>query len=78
MYIWDKLVLSDHNWKRKYCPTLYSWVFGNEEERHGMWLKIAENASKSHVCPACHGIYWDENCPECNGRHVCGGYVLQT
>lgn len=31
----DKVLLSDHEWKKKYCPILYNYLFNmNDEQRH--------------------------------------------
>ena len=40
----DSIFLSDHEWKKKYCPTLYNYLFSSEEERHNMYLKMSEGA----------------------------------
>lgn len=72
----DRILLSDYKWKMKYCPTLAKWVFGTDNDRKEMWDKIMENTQNSRTCPNCYGIYWDKDCPECNGRGVCGGYIL--
>jgi len=73
-----RLFLSDHEWKKKNCPTLYNYLFElNDEERHSVFEKIVENSKQNRVCPTCHGIYWDETCPECSGRHSCGGYEIR-
>jgi len=30
----DRILLSDHRWKQKYCPDLFHWLFEmNDEER---------------------------------------------
>ena len=51
---WDSVVLSDHEWKKKYCPHLYSWLFEmTEEEKNkvmknidgtGNYIKMLKNA----------------------------------
>ena len=33
--IWDKIILYDEEWKKKYCPHLYNYLFEmTDEERH--------------------------------------------
>jgi len=39
----DKVFLSDHEWKKKYCSHLFHYLFEmNDEERHQMWDKYYE------------------------------------
>ena len=70
--------LSDYEWKVKHCPTLNLLVNGTDDDKKTMMDKMIENLSKQKVCPDCHGIYWDNDCPECNGRGICGGYVINA
>lgn len=28
----DRFLLSDHEWKKKYCPDLYHWIFEMSDE----------------------------------------------
>jgi len=70
----DRIILSDHEYKKKYCPHLYSYLFVlNDKERSVVLKKHAENRK---VCNECYGIYFEEECPECNHGKSCGGYVL--
>jgi hypothetical protein len=35
----DKMFLSDCEWKKKYCPNLFHYLFEmTDEERHQMWI----------------------------------------
>lgn len=39
----DKILLSDHEWKKKYCPTLYNYLFKmSPEERNKEWEELVE------------------------------------
>ena len=43
----DGIILSDHEWKKKYCPTLYNYLFClNEEERHKQYLEMQKGAEE--------------------------------
>jgi len=45
----DKIILNDHDWKKKYCPCLYHYLFEiSDEERHRMWINIKKN--KEELC----------------------------
>lgn len=74
----DRFLLNDHEWKKKYCPDLYHYLFEmTPKEKHEAWEKAkAWREEHQKVCHECHGIHWENDCPECNGRHTCGGYVL--
>ena len=67
----DKFLLSDHEWKRKYCPTLYNYLFKmSDEERHEAFtegIKWWEEHRK--VCPDCYGIHFEDECPCTKGNH---------
>ncbi len=40
---YDRLVLSDHEWKKKYCPHIYHYLFEmGEKERSEFWKQVAE------------------------------------
>ncbi len=41
----DGLLLSDHEWKKKYCPTLY-WAMTNPEAFHEAVRKANADAPK--------------------------------
>lgn len=75
----DKFVLSDFEWKKKYCPYLHHYLFSlTEEERSKIFNDSMNNLnSKRKICNECNGIYFEEKCPECNGIHLCGGYVIE-
>lgn len=78
--IFDSLVLSDHEWKKKYCPFLYHYLFEmTPEEKHAA-LEDGRKWNKEHrkVCPECHGIHWSEECPECTQGIACGGYEIEV
>jgi len=35
---WDAMYLTDWEWKRKYCPNLYKYLFEmDDKERRKMW-----------------------------------------
>ena len=37
-WTWDVFFLSDHDWKRKHCPTMFWYLFeATEEERNRFW-----------------------------------------
>jgi hypothetical protein len=43
----DRLLLSDHEWKKKYCPEVYSWLFElTDEERKEIIKKGKEHCDK--------------------------------
>ncbi len=42
----DRFLLSEFEWKKKYCPTFYKFVFGTEDEQNQMWGKMMENKHK--------------------------------
>jgi hypothetical protein len=43
----DRIFLSDHEYKKKYCPFLYNWLFEmTDEERKEVYKKISEGAEE--------------------------------
>lgn len=44
----DRLILSDHQWKRKYCPYLHGWLFEmTKEERERAFSELARRMRES-------------------------------
>jgi len=42
--LFDRLFLTDEEWKIKNCPTLAGYLFCSEEERHRQFLEMAKGA----------------------------------
>jgi hypothetical protein len=46
----EGLFLSDHEWKKKYCPHLYNYLFlMNDEKRHNLWVSYWEASKKIEI-----------------------------
>lgn len=44
----DKIILSDHEWKKKYCSHLFHYLFEmTNEERHQVWVKLREHQNNA-------------------------------
>ena len=59
--IWDRLFLSDHEWKKKNCPHIYHWLFVmTPEERTAKWKEMCERPKSPDVLK-----YLEENTISC-------------
>jgi len=53
----DGFLLPDHEWKKKYCPNLYSYLFSSPEKQREMLKnydpdKVFEEGVRAGVCGA--------------------------
>lgn len=58
----DRILLSDHEWKKKYCPELYHYLFeATAEERTAIFEKLCNCINEERIIKEKEEIWLQTN-----------------